>query len=780
MEHVNLGEFDDAMELFEEALEIFHDTGARLDEGIVLNRIGLVSWYQGETAVALEYYEQALAAHREVGNRWDEGVTLGNIGLLHAGRGQPGKALELYEAALAILREVGDRSDEGLFLMNMGDLYRGLGQWSLASENLSAALVINREVGNRQYEAATLRSMGILFRNLGQLSDALGAYLLALQIVRDLGDRYQMGLTLNNLAELYWSLEMGELAVGAWSEALEIYRDLGSPRAVALMLANVINATATVYEPQMMAELWEQQLPFFRSIEDPYLEAYALSSLGAAREASGDLEAALDAYLAALAAQESVREAVQVDELRTSMAEQVAPVYRRAVVVALGLDRAGQAFELSERARARTFLDQLGNVRLDPRRGAAPELVDEEQRLRAELSVGERQLRSLQNRPRREQDAGELQMLHESLQQKRQAYAAILTRLKIANPEYTSLVSVSPLGLAEIQSLLEPGTTLVSYHLADDRTDAFIVTQTSFDTVRLPASEAEMRAAIEELRDFADLGSRHSASDRLYQWLIEPIRPMLRTESLAIVPSGPLYYLPFALLSDGSRYLVDDYATSYLPSASALEFVNAKRKPAEGEALALAYSRAAGLPQLRFASDEALDVVALYGGEVLLDRQATESALVAAAPQARIVHLAAHGLLNQASPLFTRIVLAADDQTDGALEVHEVYAVDLTQADLVVLSACNTQLGPASRGDDVISLNRAFIYAGSPTVMASLWSVDDQATRDLMRAFYTHLRGGMSKGAALQAAQREIRETYPHPYYWAAFVLTGDLGVSSN
>jgi CHAT domain-containing protein len=111
--------------------------------------------------------------------------------------------------------------------------------------------------------------------------------------------------------------------------------------------------------------------------------------------------------------------------------------------------------------------------------------------------------------------------------------------------------------------------------------------------------------------------------------------------------------------------------------------------------------------------------------------------------------------------------------------VQDVYGLNLASADLVVLSACETQLGARSRGDDVVGLNRAFLYAGAPSVIASLWSVNDQATAVLMAAFYRELRAGASKAVALQRAQAETRALYPHPYYWAAFVLTGDPGTPS-
>ena len=135
-----------------------------------------------------------------------------------------------------------------------------------------------------------------------------------------------------------------------------------------------------------------------------------------------------------------------------------------------------------------------------------------------------------------------------------------------------------------------------------------------------------------------------------------------------------------------------------------------------------------------------------------------------------------NGALNSANPLFSRIFLNPDATNDGSLTVQEVYGLDLSHANLVVLSACETDLGVASAGDDITGLTRAFLYAGTPSVIASLWSVNDKATNLLMTSFYRHLSDGLTKAEALQAAQADTRAQFPHPFYWAAFVLTGDPG----
>jgi hypothetical protein len=183
------------------------------------------------------------------------------------------------------------------------------------------------------------------------------------------------------------------------------------------------------------------------------------------------------------------------------------------------------------------------------------------------------------------------------------------------------------------------------------------------------------------------------------------------------------------------------------------------------------------LPALHYAEQEAKRIAQMYSTPPLVGAAATESAVFSQAEMAGILHLAAHGKYNPDNPLFSTLYLAPDKQRDGRLEVHDIYGLDLTKVtNLVVLSACQTQMGQLSKGDEVVGLNRAFLYAGTPSVMASLWSVDDKVTGLLMEGFYTHLQAGMTKAEALRQAQIDIRTEYPHPYYWAAFVLTGDGG----
>ncbi|HKS27635.1 MAG TPA: CHAT domain-containing protein, partial [Pyrinomonadaceae bacterium] len=333
----------------------------------------------------------------------------------------------------------------------------------------------------------------------------------------------------------------------------------------------------------------------------------------------------------------------------------------------------------------------------------------------------------------------------------------------------------------EVQRRLDKDTTLISYFVTPEKTLAFIITQNSFDLETLSVKNSELKNYITWFRSFDDLSEASPASlTQLYAWLIKPLEKYLTTCKVGIVPHGVLHYLPFSALTNGSRYLGDRVELYTLPSASVIPFINEEKRGGD-RLLALSQREAEGLPLLEYADGEALSIAQLYGTKPLLTPSATKSKFREQAADYDILHLAAHGQLDPNSPLFSHIFLAPekpDRDDDGQLNVSEVYEMNLSKANLVVLSACDTQLGAKSKGDDIVGLSRAFIYAGTPSIIASLWTIEDETTSQLMLSFYTHLKSGMSKGAALQAAQREMRAKRPHPYYWAAFVLTGAPGPS--
>jgi CHAT domain-containing protein len=229
-----------------------------------------------------------------------------------------------------------------------------------------------------------------------------------------------------------------------------------------------------------------------------------------------------------------------------------------------------------------------------------------------------------------------------------------------------------------------------------------------------------------------------------------------------------MHYLPVHALRHAGRYVFEDHEIYYLPSASTIAYLEAKRSKATAPAVLIVANPD---NSLQFADQEATDVLAILGKGLILRRDADELAVTRRANNYGILHFATHGRLNAPNPMESHLVLAKGDM----LNVAEIYGLDL-RARLVTLSACNTNLGQMSSGDEFISLTRAFLFAGAVAVATTLWEADEASTPRLMSLFYSQLRQGRSTSAALRSAMASLsgESAFAHPYYWAPFVLVGD------
>ena len=249
---------------------------------------------------------------------------------------------------------------------------------------------------------------------------------------------------------------------------------------------------------------------------------------------------------------------------------------------------------------------------------------------------------------------------------------------------------------------------------------------------------------------------------------------LLKKRNLTIIAHGALHYLPFNALHSGTDYLIERYGIRMLPSASLLQYLRTKNPDRPGGVLAF------GNPDLGdrrldlvHAQDEALAITQLHPrSRALLRGQATETAFKQLGSSFNFIHFASHGEFNAEAPLTSALLLAKDTQNDGALTVGELYSLNL-DAELVTLSACETGLGKISNGYDVVGLTRGFLYAGSRSIVASLWKVDDLATSHMMTRLYSNLKQ-TDRRKGLRQAQLETQKEYPHPFFWAAFQLTGN------
>lgn len=854
------GKYSEAKEYFEQALDKIPQDASKLKKGNILADLALVCTYLGCYAEAAQYYQQATEIMDELGGPVPEAANLNTLGGFLLRQGKLAEALETYKKALDAYRNIPDRAMEGVTLNNIGEALRKQGRYAEALDAFQQALMIHQEVKDQAMEGTTLANLGAVFYNQGRYDEALERYQQALTIFQDLNNQAQQGVILNNIGLVYDAQEKDDEALAYYNKALPILRQHSNRIIEGVVLSNIgliyqtqeqyeqaaeyfqgalkiqnevdragagltLNNMGLMYQDQKRypeaLDHYQKALSTAQEVGDRANEGVILGNIGVVYEAQGKTAEALDSYQKALDILDTVRVTAGSEEGRASFIAQYSGLYDHAISL---LHRQGQdddTFLISERGRARSFLDSLatGQVQLNDDIG---ELLSREQETYIQLQVARTALANA--KAASPPDPKLIADLENALKEAEQKYTTAQTAIIARRDQLADLIpgrKDNTLAVKQVQSWLDSQTTLVSYFILEDQTLAFVLTTNTFEVIELDFSTDQVtnrEGLINLVRDFRDLIDQNhpgaiSNAQKLYQRLITPLTNHLSTPKLIIVPNGVLNYLPFTALQNeaSGQYLIEQYQLISLPSASVLPFITPDRQsspqgqsewfalspylpalvlgnPTTGDpndALALAVT-GDGFSDLPAAEKEAQAVAALYGVTPLLAQAATEQAVYTQAPRASIVHLASHGIYKPATPLNSYLALAPTNEQDGWLTASEVYNLDLQQTNLVVLSACTTQLGEllgqgqgnVSAGDDVVGLTRAFLFAGTPSVMATLWNVKDQSTQLLMEHFYQNLQAGMSKAEALRQAQIALirSEDYASPYYWAAFVLSGDGG----
>jgi CHAT domain-containing protein len=761
-------------------------------EGMIQHNIGFVLQNQGLYQQALVHFQEALTIRQELSSSPTERVylseTLASIADIHFVRGQYGLALEYFERALHILEQVDVNEAKGSVLISIGGIYHAQRRFDQALEYYERALDIAIEAGDRSTQGIALNNIGLTYHDQGQLTDALDYYQQALTVRREIEDQNGEARTLHNIGSIYRHLSDYDVALEYYHQVLRIMRHMKDVDGE----GTTLNSIGALYDDQQeydeALENYTQALNLIRRAGNVEREGILLNNMGLIHDRMGDIPQALSYYQQAMDAIEMARASAGSEEGRTSFIARYNTLYDRTLILYHRQQQEINAFQASERGRARSFLDALTTSYIQLADSEINALLNREQEAYANRQTVQDALRHARSTiPLNESLIADLEA---DLEQLEADYAAVQEEIAGRSDQLAALVpgrSAVP-ELGEIQAALDADTTLLSYWVTDEQTFAFVVTADALDVVELEVSRDEVFNKVETLRRFSNLGEPYpTAAVDLHELLIAPVAEHLTTDHLAIIPHDVLHYLPFAALSDGERFLVDDYTLTLLPSASSLLHIQENTGSAMDNPLLLGNPATdnADLPALNGAEREAEAIADLFGGAPLLGEAATEAEVRNGVAEAGILHIAAHGEFAQAAPLESTLYLTPEGEDDGRLTVREIYALDLQQADLVVLSACETQIDDTGivhgqlsvdSGDEIIGLTRAFFYAGTPSVVSTLWRVDDETSGLLMERFYTHLHDGMGKAEALRQAQMDVRADYPNPYYWAGYVLSGEAG----
>jgi CHAT domain-containing protein len=780
-----LGNPNEALAAFQQAVTTFDSLGESLYAAMARANSGN-SLIQIDNFIEAEaLYAKARPVFETEGLRFAVAMIDHDLALLQQARGQYALSFRTLERARLAFTTLGVDLQIAQIDLNESDLYLEL---NLLPDTLRLAQQAEQAFAklNLNFELARARAnRAIALARLKPNQEAIQLLSEAQALFQASGNEIWATHAELQRAEVLGQLGAGEQARDLLIEVAKKYQRLGLKTKQAY--ANLVAVGWLTNNQQ-----WVEALAALRTIQEalntlsvPWLAQRLETEYGRVYEGLGDWTQAIHHYKAAVEQIESIATAISAEEHRTAFLANKTTPYEGLVTLLAGRDPA-QALAWTERAKSRAMVDLLaGKVNLRLRLNAT-DAVDQHraetlQTLREELNWLYTRLTWVAG----PNDSGPPIAGPEILpkiQEKEQKVMALWHDLQAKHAESISLEHVSPLSVEEIQKTLPESTKLVEYFIARDQVLAFVV---DHDHIRVHPALTSLSAVQSLLEKLAFQFSkfqygpayyqRHQSIlyettldilDQLYQQLLAPLWPELsEAESLIIVPHGPLHALPFHALYREGQPLLETHTISYAPSAAVLQFCWKKTVPSQGSALLL------GIPDDSISQvTNEVETLArqLPGSVALLGQDATYARLCELAPSCNILHLATHGLFRPDAPLLSGVRLA-----DRWLAAQDVYDLDLHQASLVTLSACESGLGQVAGGDDVVGLARGFLYAGAASLLVSLWRVADETMTGLMDTFYKKLLAGETKALALRGAQRALMTTHPHPYFWAPLALLG-------
>jgi CHAT domain-containing protein/Flp pilus assembly protein TadD len=776
-------EFQAALTLWQQALAGFRAAHVRNDfpqdsrqgEAAALGGLGIAYDALGDYAQAIDFHQQQLEIARQIGDRQGEAAALGNLGNAYGSLGDYELAIDFHQQSLEIFRQIGDRQGEAGSLNNLGNAYDALGDYELAIDFHQQSLEIFRQIGDRQGEANALGNLGNAYWSLGDYERAIDFHQQALEIFRQIGDRQGEATSLNNLGGAYWSLGDYERAIDFHQQALEIARQIGDRQGEANALNNLGIAYWSLGDYERAIDFHQQALEIARQIGDRQGESASLHNLGIAFWYLEDLAEAERYFQASAEVQESLHTEGLADANRLSLldSQQVTYNFWQQTLVAQGQPAA--ALAVAERSRAQALAVSMAR---------SLEAVPAPPDLAAIQAIAAQQAATLVS------------------------YAVLPSGrifIWVVQPDGTLHFAESD-DAALDDSLVDTAAVLAG--LGDDAQGGESPETPLNTLVQDTQAALTVRGNPSTPPTNKEL-SRHL--QQLHGLLIEPIDQWLPeddTQRVIFIPHRELFRIPFAALRDeNGTYLIQKHTILTAPSIQSLALARQHRDRIQTtnatEALIV------GNPTLPAALQQAYDWQALPGAEdearrvgtylsehlgiaidVLYQDQATETVVKDRLHSARFIHLATHGTLASSEEQATLpglysfipgiLALAPSRQDDGSLTADELLEITLDQplnAELVVLSACQTGQGPIT-SDGVYGLSRVLLTAGAPTLVVSLWNASDPHTVALMDEFYRQfLEEDEDKAQALRQAMLMMideKEEDPNPQYWAAFTLVGN------
>ena len=814
-------EYEKAIRVFESAISLSRSIKSPEHEVKCIRQLSLVYYYSGNLMEFNNLNEQVLNISRTINHKTEEARALNNIGLYNWKTIDYSKALDNFENSIRIIETTNLKSDKANILHNIGLIYSELGEYDKAIAFLSEALKINEDLSAPLSVVKDLIVIGATYRRMAISSDrrdyflkALKIYFQILETLRSLEDKRTEIMVFNSMGNINSDLGRYPEALDYFQKALAKAEALEDEEAVGMILNNIGIVYSNLGQYEVSTNYFQRAIDRGLEIRGGQILWEAYLEIANVYRKQGDIERAVINYKNSIAIIEDIRSQIKLEELKASYLGTDKRLEAYLSLIDLLAERGRmdndpalieESFQYLERAKARAFLDSIEISNIPLSQGVDARFLNREREL---MSDSSRLYTRLLTAGLTADQKNEIVLKIKDLEDRLEGLKA---EIRSASPAYAGLKYPRLATLAEARRLLDGRTACFSYSLGKVRSWVFVLTRKTLKAFPLPSRKDIQKKVSDYLNVITDKDARGFVLGReLFEMLVAPGLDA-NPARIVIVPDDVLFLLPFeTLVTDvsGPRWLVERSRISYAPSLSSLREIVQKKKKRRGgwskdllafgspdfnlgetsqgtlqspAAVATLFpSLAFQVGPLKFSRSEVEGVASSFKPKrttLLMGGEATEDKLKSL-PLAdyRILHFATHGLIDDAQPARSSILLTVDRDPaeDGLLQMREIFNLAL-RADLVTLSGCRTGLGQFIRGEGIDNLSRAIFYAGASSVLMSLWAVDDEASSYLMSRFYVHLRSARSIEDALRRAQLEMirsRET-SHPYYWAGFIVTG-------
>ncbi len=787
----SMGEYEKALELKKRARDMYHASNSLIDEArLALPSMGNLRGVLGEKDLGLSTYEEALTIHRNTSNPKAEASLLIDIGNVYLTDADYSKAIDNYAQSLAISQKYDSRWDEMSAYAALCDAYSILGDFENARKNGERFLESALAIGSKSNRVNALNRMGLTYlENNKDVDKALSYFKECLGLAELIDYTLVKAAATSNIGVCL--TRSGKAAEGLQyhNEALAMVVSLKNRY---MEMQGLHEKGETLFLLRKFDEALDCQqkaLGIAQSLGDKTEQWTYLYSMGKLYEEKGDSAKAIDSYKKITEILSGIKNKLKSEKLMKDFSSQDSQVdaYKRLIGLLVKAGKTEEALRYIEESRSKAIKDAFGDVKPEAQDPNLKETLGNVDRYERKKEAIEKQIQDEKKKPVNEQDATKLGTLAKTLASTEGEFNQWMLKLKFQNAAMYNALTIKPSTLGDIQKDIPPKALILEYFYSETELYVFCISKTEFLARSVAVTQDELAKLV---TDYASLCRNPKSlkqkempaiGARLESVLIETVSDVIsRYETLVVIPFGILHYLPFQALpvvKDGkTEYLVERMRICYTTSATFADVLKGGNKDVSGM---MGIGNPDGsLPGSQTEVNAIKERFSKGSSRVLVSQDATKKNFFKLAKDYPIIHLATHGVI-QNNPLESYLLFSGKSSEDKRLTLLEIagYTELRGKNSLVFLSACETAVELVRRnGGELMSLAEAFAMAGTPTLIATLWEVDDASTGKLAVKFYEELMSGRKdKLDSIRAAQISLLKTkeYAHPFYWAPFILLG-------